>query len=153
MKSMAVLTTLLSATLAASPTLAADPRPMDVSCTVLLPPAPVAGLPGTMRMVEKLTVPAGSDGHRHKHDVVEYLTVLGGNGHLTIDGRPDVPLAPGAVVEVPPNTVHQLHNASDAETLVFTATFVGKAGSHALTAYVGEKDRLSGCPHRLNKRG
>lgn len=153
MKSAAALAGLLSTTVIATVALAADPRPMEVSCTVLLPPAAVSGLPGTMRMVEKLTVPAGADAHRHKHDVVEYLTVLSGSGHLTVDGRPDVALSPGVVVEVPPDTIHQQHNASDSEPLVYTATFVGKAGAHALTAYVGEKDRPAGCPHRLKKQG
>lgn len=156
MRHLPLVATLLSMAglaLAAPAALAAESRPMAVSCSVLLPPAPVAGLPGTMRLVEKLTVPAGSNGHRHKHDVVEVLTVLSGSGHLTVDGRPEMALAPGTVTEVPPHLVHQLHNASDAEPLIFTATFIGKAGAHILTSYVGEKDQPAGCPHRLRRAG
>ncbi|SMH60591.1 cupin domain-containing protein [Azospirillum agricola] len=128
---------------------AAEPRPMAVSCTVLMPAGPVPGLAGSLRMVEKLTVPPGHDAHRHAHDIVEYMEVLSGTGHLTIDKRPDVPLAPGVVVEIPPNTRHQQRNASDTEPLVYTATFIGRGGAHALTTYKGEKDSSAGCPHRL----
>ncbi|PWC33068.1 cupin domain-containing protein [Azospirillum sp. TSO35-2] len=130
----------------------ADARPMEVSCTVLLPPAPVAGLPGTLRMVEKLTVPPGADAHRHKHDIDELVEVLSGSGHLSIDGKPDAELKPGVVVEVPPNTLHQQHNGSETEPLVYTATFIGKAGAHLLTRYAGEKDQPAGCPHSLAKK-
>lgn len=143
---------LLAFVAASSPAAATDAaRQMEVSCSVILPPAPVAGLPGSLRMVEKLTVPPGADAHRHKHDDVELMEVLSGSGNLTIDGKPDVELKPGSIVELPPGTVHQQHNGSDTEPLVYTATFIGKAGSHLLTSYVGEKDRPSGCPHRLKK--
>ena len=127
-------------------------KPMEVSCTVLLPPAPVPGLPGTLRMVEKLTVPPGSDAHRHKHDIDEMMVVVSGSGRLSVDCKPDVDLKPGVVVEIPPGTLHQQHNDSDAEPLVYTATFIGKAGAHMLTRYSGEKDRSAGCPHTLPKK-
>lgn len=150
---------LLAAVLAAAilPATAATPaqpgatpaRRMEVSCSVLIPASAIPALPGTMHMVEKLVVPAGADAHRHKHDTVELVTIISGTGHITLEGRPDVALKPGVVVEVPAGTVHQQHNASDTEPLVYTATFIGKAGAHALTRYVGEKDKLSGCPHRV----
>ncbi|MFS2014155.1 cupin domain-containing protein [Azospirillum sp. CT11-132] len=127
-------------------------QPMAVSCTVLLPPAPVPGLPGTLRMVEKLTVPPGSDAHRHKHDIDEMMEVVSGSGRLSIDGKPDVELKPGVVVEIQPGTLHQQHNGSETEPLVYTATFIGKAGAHMLTRYTGEKDRTAGCPHTLPKK-
>ena len=103
-------------------------QPMAVSCTVLLPPAPVPGLPGTLRMVEKLTVPPGSDAHRHKHDIDEMMEGVSGSGRLSIDGKPDVELKPGVVVEIQPGTLHQQHNGSETESLVYTATFIGSDG-------------------------
>jgi quercetin dioxygenase-like cupin family protein len=123
--------------------------PMTVTCTLVLAPAPVAASPGTMRLVEKLTVAPGADAHRHKHDMPEVMTVIEGQGVLSIDGKPDVALQPGVVVEVPAEVRHQQHNGSKTEPLVYTAMFVGKEGSHVLTGYVGEKDRPIGCPHRL----
>jgi quercetin dioxygenase-like cupin family protein len=144
----------LAMCLAASVAQAADTdavaRPsMEVTCTLVLAPAPVAKSPGTIRVVEKLTVAPGADAHRHKHDMPEVLTVIEGQGALTIDGKPDVALKPGVVVEIPAEVRHQQHNASKTEPLVYTALFVGKEGSHVLTGYVGEKDRPVGCPHRL----
>jgi quercetin dioxygenase-like cupin family protein len=123
--------------------------PMTVTCALVLAPAPVAASPGTMRLVEKLTVAPGADAHRHKHDMPEVMTVIEGQGVLSIDGKPDVALKPGVVVEVPAEVRHQQHNGSKTEPLVYTAMFVGKEGSHVLTGYVGEKDRPIGCPHRL----
>lgn len=102
-------------------------------------------------MVEKLTVPPGSDAHRHKHDIDEMMEVVSGSGRLSIDGKPDVVLKPGVVVEIAPGKLHQQHNDSDAEPLIYTATFIGKAGAHMLTRYTGERDRTAGCPHSLPK--
>lgn len=127
---------------------AAD-RPQQVGCTTALRPSSIAGMPGTLRLVEQLTIPPGADGHRHRHDMDELVTVLSGTGTLSIDGKPDVALKPGVVVEVRPGVRHQHHNGSDTEPLVFTATFLGKDGAHDLTRYVGEKDVTSGCPHQL----
>jgi quercetin dioxygenase-like cupin family protein len=91
----------------------------------------------------------GADAHRHKHDMPEVMTVTQGQGTLSIDGKPDVALKPGVVVEGPAEVRHQQHNGSKTEPLVYTAMFVGKEGSHVLTGYVGEEDRPIGCPHRL----
>jgi quercetin dioxygenase-like cupin family protein len=140
---------MVAGVMVASPAVSAGSQPMAVSCTVLLPPSAVPGLPGSLRMIEKLVIPPGHDGHRHVHDVVEYLTIISGTGSLSVDRQPDQPLAPGTVSEIPPRTQHQLRNASDSEPLVFTATFIGKGGKHALTTYRGEKDVPAGCPHRL----
>ncbi|MGQ9368244.1 cupin domain-containing protein [Azospirillum sp. ST 5-10] len=137
-----------SAIAAAAAAGAAEPRPMSVSCEVLLPAGPIPGDPGYFLTVERLTVPPGHDAHRHVHAAPEYLTVLSGTGTLTIDGQGDVALRPGVVVAVPPDVRHQQHNASAAEPLVYTATFVGRIDEPRLTAYVGEPDKTAGCPHR-----
>lgn len=122
-------------------------QPMHVACEVLLPAAPVPGDEGSYLTILRVSVPAGHDGHRHMHAAAEYLAVVSGTGSVTVDGRGDLQLAPGAIVTIAPKVQHQIHNDSGTEPLVFTATIVGHVADPLLTRYVGEPDKLSGCPH------
>jgi quercetin dioxygenase-like cupin family protein len=118
-----------------------------VTCRLLLPPTAIPHDTGHTLMMEELTVPPGRDAHRHRHDTVEFLHVLSGEGSLSIEGRPDVSLRSGTVVTIPPRSVHQQHNPGT-EPLIYTATFIAAAADRTVTRYVGERDHTSGCPHR-----
>lgn len=132
---------------AVTPAGLAEARENKVSCEVLLPAAAVPGDEGSYLTMLRLTVPPSHDGHRHVHAAAEYLAVISGTGSATIDGQGDLPLHPDDIVTIPPKVEHQLHNHSATEPLVFTATLVGHIANPLLTRYVGEPDKLSGCPH------
>ena len=119
-----------------------------VACHVLLPPTPLPHHRGLMVEMIGLEVPPLHDAHRHQHDAAEIMHVVSGKGRLSIDGKPDVTLNPDMTIMVPPKTPHQQHNIGSTP-LVYTSTFIAGQDERTITAYLGEPDRSSGCPHRL----
>jgi quercetin dioxygenase-like cupin family protein len=124
----------------------------QMTCSVVLPAAPIPGDPRHYFSIERITVAAGHTGHQHDHDAVEYLQAVSGTGRLLVQGHPDVALSPGVASAIPPHVPHQIINGSTTEPLVFTASFVGPLGDQKLTHYDGERDSQSGCPHQIAKR-
>jgi quercetin dioxygenase-like cupin family protein len=120
-----------------------------ISCRLLLPSTEIPDNPGHLVSIREITVFAGNDGHRHWHGAIEYVTVVSGEGSISIDGQPDVPLTPGTVVTVPWHARHQLHNHSATNALIFFTTFLETSGEHEITTYIGEPDTVNGCPPRI----
>jgi quercetin dioxygenase-like cupin family protein len=79
-----------------------------------------------LRVVWLLRPGSGAPSHWHPA-LAEAITVLAGQLHATIDGRPHI-FGPGAHVQLPPGTIHRLRNIA-AVDLVFVAE-VRPAGQH-----------------------
>ena len=68
---------------------------------------------------------------KHFHDYEHEVYVLAGRG-MVVDGDHERPLAPGDVVFVAPNDVHQFHN-TDTETMRFLCLIPNSATGRAVT--------------------
>lgn len=129
------------------PSRADNPTP-KVSCRVVLPKTAIPDDPGFFVTIEEVTI-RSHDGHRVFHDPVTYYYVVSGTGSLSMDGKPDLPLAPGTVAVVPSRVVHQAHNAGDVP-LVLSATLLETSQERTVTGFVGAPDANQGCPHKIN---
>ena len=79
--------------------------------TVLLR-ADLAGIDGKELIVSRLETAPGWVHGRHYHVGHELVYVLEGAGVVEVDGKPPVPLEPGAIAYMPPRQVHAGRNAS-----------------------------------------
>ena len=77
----------------------------------------IAGAEGKVWNVSTVELASGAVAARDSHLGVEVVYVLDGAGSLEVDGKPQVALKPGAVVQLDPKYNHVLRNTSLTQTL------------------------------------
>ena len=117
------------------------------TCSVEYTQTAIPGYPNESAYGVILSIKPGRDTNTHKHDAVEYLTVLHGAGTLVI-GNAMTPLVVGKTVMIPMNVEHRIDNASRTAPLVFEGFMIGSnAKSVRYKMTEGEKSYTPGCPH------
>ena len=89
-------------------------------------------IPDREGVMVRVELPPGAAEGKHTHPAEVFFFLLEGEIVQEIEGKPTVTLKAGAVVHIPPNTVHQATN-NGTETAKLAVVFVAEKGKPLTT--------------------
>ena len=96
-----------------------------VKRTVLLK-TDLAGMKGKEGIVVLAEIAPGAATGKHTHPAHEFAYVMEGSGSLEVEGKPTIPMKPGATIYQPPKQVHNGKNASTTAPLKVIAFYIAE---------------------------